>query len=90
MHDDFWHHAKQKKFVESISKSEIGPFMSVFHNFQTIAVEIDIPIKVHLEEREHRDLSLSMVLCAIRLLMECEVMFDWAARETGLLVLSWR
>jgi hypothetical protein len=62
--------------------------MSVLQDLQTIAVEFNLAIEIHVVESLHRDFIPSAVLNLIRLILEGKVMLDWAAGESGLFVLA--
>lgn len=62
--------------------------MTVLHDLEAVAVEVDVTVKVHLMEGLHRDLILAMVLGFVLGLLEGEVVLDGLARVASLLVLA--
>lgn len=88
MHDNFWDEAEQEELEQANGEPEACPVMSVFHHLQTITIELDITIKVHVMERLHRDLVPSAVLGLIGLILEGNVMFDRATRIFSFFVLA--
>ena len=62
--------------------------MSVFHYLQTVPVKVNVAIKVHIMECLHWDLVSTSVLELVGLLLECKVVFDGAARNSGLFGLA--
>ena len=90
MHDDFRDHASQEETEETQCEPEVGPVVPVLHGFQTIALEVDIAVKVLLVEGLHRDPVLAMVPGPVRLFVEGEVMFDRTTRISSLFIFSGR
>jgi len=88
VHNNFWDKAKKYMVEEAKSKSEAGPVMSIFHNLQTVSIEIHLSIKVHGIERLHGNLILSAVLSLIGRIFESQVVFNWATWESSFLVLA--
>lgn len=62
--------------------------MSIFHYLQTIAIKIDMAIKIHLKECPHGDPVPATILDAIGVLMKGKVVLNGAARIFGLFILS--
>jgi hypothetical protein len=62
--------------------------VSVFHYLQTIPVEVNLAIKVHIVECLHGDLVGSSVLELVGLILERKVVFNRAAWNSGLFVLA--
>jgi hypothetical protein len=62
--------------------------MSVFHYFQAIPIEVNLAIKVHVVECLHWDLVPSTVLEFVGLILECKIVFDRAAWNSGLFILA--
>lgn len=83
-------HAEQEELAETQGEAEAGPIVSVFHNLEAVAFEIDIAVKVHFMERLHGNLATAMVLELVRLLLESEVVLDTTTGVSGLVVLAWR
>lgn len=88
MHDNLRHHAEDEELDQANGETEAGPVMAVLHNLQTVAVEVDITIKVHLVESLHGNLVLALVLGLVFGLLEGEVVLDWATGKLGLLILA--
>lgn len=64
--------------------------MAVFHHFQRVAFEVDLPVEVHFMECLHRYLLLAIISRAILLGMEIQIMLDWATWITRFLVFARR
>lgn len=62
--------------------------MSVFHSFKTIALEINLPIKIHLVECFHGNLALAMICRPVMFAQEMEVMFNRSSGILGLFILA--
>jgi len=88
VHDDLGHHASKEEPEERQSEAEVGPVVTVLHDLKSVTVEVDITVKVLLVESLHGDLAAAVVLCAVGLLVELEVVLDGGAGEAGLLVLA--
>jgi hypothetical protein len=88
MQDHFRCKVQEHKFKELESKSEACPIMSIFHDFESIPIEVNIAIKVFVVERLHGNLAPPAVLDFIVLLFEGEIMLDGAPGEFGLFVLA--
>lgn len=89
MHDDLRHHPSQEKPKQTERKFPIGPIMSILHDLQRIAFEVDLLIEVHLMKCFHWDLAFAMVPCSILLIVEMQIVFDRPTRVPCLLVLTW-
>lgn len=79
-------HSSQEELEERQSELEASPIVTVFQNLQTIALERNITLEVHLMEGFHGDLSLALELQRILLLVELEITFDGLSRKLDLLV----
>lgn len=86
VHNELGYHAKKKELYQTNGEPEAGPVVTVLHHLQTVALEIDVTIKVHFMKRLHGDLVRSTVFGPIRIFLEIEVEFDRAAGELGLLI----
>lgn len=86
MDKHLWDHPGQEKLEERQSKLEASPVVTVFHNLQTIALERNITLEIHLVESLHRDLGLALELQCIFFLVELEVVFNGFAWELNLLI----
>ena len=89
MHDDLWSELEEDELEQADSEAEVGPVGSVFEDLETVAVELNIAVKVHVVEGLHWDLALAAVLELVGLVLEGEVVLNWASWESGLLVLAW-
>jgi hypothetical protein len=89
MHNSLWQQAEEEELEEAKGKSEAGPIMPVLQHLQTVAVEVNVAIKIHVMESFHGDLVLPAVLDLIRIILEGKIMLDWATRKLNLIVLSW-
>jgi hypothetical protein len=90
MHNDFWDKAKENIMEQDSSESEACPIMSVFQYLQAITIELSIPFKIQIMKGLHRNLVFSMIFSFVGLLLECDVVFNWATRIFCLFVLSGR
>lgn len=88
MHNDFGKHAKEEELDQANGESEARPVVAVLESLETVALEVDVTVKVHLVEGLHGDLVVAAVLEAVRVLLEVEIMLDATAREAGLFVLA--
>lgn len=88
MHDNLRHKLEEEKLEQAHCEPEACPVMSIFHNLQTVPVEVNIAIKVHVMERLHWDFVPASVLELIGLFLECKVVFDRAAWNSGLFGLA--
>lgn len=86
MHNHLRNHAGQEELIQSHREFESGPIMTVLQHFESIALEIDLAIKVHLMEGLHGDLVLAMILGTIMLVVEMQVVLNRTAGEFGLLI----
>lgn len=90
MHNDLRDHPHQEKSEETQGKFPIRPVMPVFHNLQSIALEVDLSVKIHLMERLHRDLDLAMIPRSILLVVKMQIVFHGTTRVSCFFVLPWR
>jgi hypothetical protein len=90
VHDNFWRKGEEHKFEEADCESEACPVMPVFHHFQTISIEVNFAVEIHIVECLHWDLVLPTIFDLIGLILEGKVVFDWATRIPGFLVLARR
>lgn len=88
VHDDLRCELEEDEFEQADGKSEVGPVGSVLEDLETVAVELNIAIEVHVVEGLHWDLAPSAVLELVGLVLEGEVVLDWAAWQFDLLVLA--
>ena len=88
VHNDLGHHAGKEKPEEGQSEAEVGPVVTVLHDLKSVAVEVDITVEVLLVEGLHGDLAAAVVLCAIGLLVELEVVLNGGTGVASLLVLA--
>lgn len=64
--------------------------MSVLKNLESITVEVNVSIKVHVVKGLHGNLVLSTVFNLVGFILEGKIMFDWASGILGLFILAWR
>lgn len=84
--DELGNHAQQEELDETYCESEACPVVAVLHDLETIAFEVDIAIEIHLVKGLHGNLVRTTILGSIRLLLEIEIEFDWAARKSCLFI----
>lgn len=89
MHDDLGYHPKNYKLEQVDGKAEASPIMPILHDLEGIASEVYLAVKVHLMERFHWDLALSMIFGAIRRLVEIKVVLNRPPWVPDFLVLPW-
>lgn len=88
MHDHLGDHAKEEELDKANGEAEAGPVVAVLHDLQTVALEVDVAVKVHLVEGLHGNLARATVLGAVGILLEVEVVLDGATGVAGLLGLA--
>lgn len=88
MHDELWCEAEKDVLENSNGKSEAGPIVPVLQNLQSIAIELDFTVKVHVLESLHGDLVPAAILDLIGIALEGKVMLDGASRKLDLVVLA--
>ena len=88
VHDDLGHHTSKEEPEERQSEAEVGPVVAVLHDLESVAIEVDIAVEVLLVESLHGDLAAAVVLCAIGLLVELEVVLNGGTGIASLLVLA--
>jgi hypothetical protein len=86
MHDDFRNHAREEEFEEAQGEAEACPIMAIFHHFQTIALEINLFVKVHLMKCLHWYAAFSIVLHAILVAAEMQIVLHRPARVPCFLI----
>lgn len=86
VHDNFGHHACQEEPVQAQGKPELGPVMSVLHNFQSVTVELYVAVKVHFVESLHWNLVAASVLDFVAVFFKRKVVLDGSAGETSFFV----
>lgn len=88
MHNNFWYEAEEDVFEQALGKPEACPIMPVLQGFQTIAIDLDLAIKVHIVEGHHWDLVSPAVLGLIGLILEGKVVLDGTSGKSGLFVFA--
>jgi len=89
VHDNLGNHSSEEEPVEAEGEPEACPIMPVFKHLQGVAIEINVAIEVLFVKSLEGNLAPSLVLGAIGILLESEVVFNRAARIGGLLILPW-
>lgn len=74
--------------VQLPGETEAGPVMSVLKNIQSIALEVNISIKVLLEESCHGNLALAVVFDTVMLAVELQVVLDGTTRVFSFFILA--
>lgn len=82
--------ASQEMLVQLPGETEACPVMSVFEDIQSITLEVNISIKVLLEESCHGDLALAVVFDAVMLAVEFQVVLDGTTGVFSLFILAGR
>lgn len=88
VHDNLGHHASKEEPEERQSEAEVGPVVTVLHDLKSVSVEVDIAVEVLLVEGLHGDLAAAVVLGAVGLLVELEVVLNRGTGVASLLVLA--
>lgn len=88
VHDDLGHHPHEEVLEQAQGETEAGPVVSVLHGLQGVTLEVDLVVEVHLVESLHGDLALAVVLDAVMLAVEVQVVLDRASGVLDLLVLA--
>jgi hypothetical protein len=88
VHNDLWHHARQKEPVVAPSQVELSPIMTILQNLQAITIEINVSLEIKLVESLHWDLGLARVLFLELCSLKGEVVLNWLPRELCLVILS--
>ena len=88
VHNDFRHEAEENELEQADCKSEACPIMPVLQDLQTIAIELNLAIKVHVVEGLHRNLVSAAVLDLVGFVLEGKVVLNGASRKSGLFVLA--
>lgn len=88
MHDHLWRELEEDELEQAQGESKAGPVGSVLENLETVAIELDLALEVHVVESLHWDLAPSTVLQLVGLALKSEVVLDWASWELGLLILA--
>lgn len=86
MHDDFGCELEENELEKTEGESEARPVGAVFQDLQTVTIELDIAIKVHVVESLHWNLGLSAISQSIGLILECEIMLDGTSWQFDFLV----
>lgn len=85
MHDHLGEEAKKEEANEANGEAEAGPVVAVLEGLKSIALEVNLTVKIHLVERLHCDLGLATVLEAIGLVLEVQVVLNTTVGEASLL-----
>lgn len=88
MHDHLGNHASEEEADQTNSEAEASPVMTVLEDLKSIALEVNLTVKVHLVEGLHGDLVLATVLGLVGLVLELEVVLNALVGETSLLILA--
>ena len=88
MDEHFRKEASQEMLVQLPSETEACPVMTILKDLQSITLEVNVSIKVLLEESCHGDLALAVVLDAVMLTMEVQVVLDGTTGIFGLFILA--
>lgn len=70
MHEHFRYRTSKEETEQADRKPKVRPIVSVLHNFQCIALEVDGTIEIHFMEGFHWYLTLPMVFGTVILAME--------------------
>ena len=90
VHENLGDHAGNEELDQAIGETEAGPVMAVLHNVESIAVEVNLLVEVHLVEGLHGDLVLAAVLELVLGVLEGEVVLHRTTGKLGLLILARR
>lgn len=90
MHNDFGCEDEEYVFEQGKGKAEACPVVSVLHNLQAVAIEIDIASKVHAVKGLQWNFVRSSILKLIGLVFECKVMLNRASWVFGFFISAGR
>lgn len=90
MHKHLGEETCEEELVQAQGETEAGPVMSVLEDVEAVALEVHGAVEVHFVEGLDGDLVLAIVLGAIGLGVELEVVLDGAAGVLDFLVLARR
>ena len=88
MHDKLRHHSEQEEPEETKSEAKVCPVMTIFHEFEAIAFEINLAIKVHFMKCFHWNPVLAIILYPVVLIMKMQIVLYRSTRVPSLLVLA--
>lgn len=74
--------------VQLPGETEAGPVMSVLKNIQSIALKVNISVKVLLKESCHGNLALAVVFDTVMLAVELQVVLDGTTRVFSFFILA--
>lgn len=84
--DDVLEEVEDDELDEGPGEDPAGPVMAVLEDVKTVTVEVDLAVKVLVDEGLHGDLVVGVPSCAVGLVLEGQVLVDGAAGQLGLLV----
>ena len=90
MHNDLRQHAREEELEQADGEGEAGPVVAVLHHVETVPLEVDLAVKVHLVEGLHGDLASATVPETIGFVLEVEIVLDALSGILRLLVLARR
>lgn len=90
MQQQLGNEAEQEMLEETHGELEVGPVVTVLESLQSIALEVNLAVKVLLVEDLHGDLALAAVGGTVMLAVEVQVVLDGKATVLGLLGLAGR
>lgn len=88
MHDNLGHHTEQEELEEAECETEICPIVAVFHYFEAVAFEVNLPVEVHLMKRFHWYSVLARIFYSVILIMKMQILLHGSTRIPSLLVLA--
>ena len=88
VHDGIRQEDKEEELDQANGEVEVGPVMTVLEDLESIALEVNIAVKVLLVEGLHGDLGLATVLVLVLLLLEVEVVLDTLVGKLDLVIFA--
>lgn len=88
VHENLGDHAGKEELDQAIGEMEAGPVVAVLHDVESVAVEVNLLVEVHLVEGLHGNLVLAAVLELVLGVLEGEVVLHRATGESGFLILA--
>lgn len=88
VHDNLRHHSEKEEFEQTKSKAKVCPVMTILHDFEAVAFEIDLAIKVHLMKCFHWNPVFARIFYPVALIMEMEIVLYGSTRIPSFLVLT--
>ena len=90
MQKHLWNESQEEMLVQTHGETEAGPVMTILETLQSIGLEIHLSIEIFFVKRFQGNLALALILGAVVLAVEVEVVFHRPARVRGLFIFARR